>query len=59
MFNTLGNLAVNPRCCLLFVDFETGAMTQVRGRGTVEWEGEERRVVVEGDEVIRRAAKTP
>ena len=50
MFNTLGNLAVNPRCGLLFVDFATGAMTKVRGRGTVEWEGEERRVVVERDE---------
>jgi predicted pyridoxine 5'-phosphate oxidase superfamily flavin-nucleotide-binding protein len=59
MFNTLGNLSVNPRCGLLFVDFDTGAMTQVRGRAAVEWEGEGRSVVVEADEVIRRAAKTP
>ena len=59
MFNTLGNLAVNPRCGLLFVDFETGVMTQVRGRGSIAWDGEERRVVVEADEVIRRAAGTP
>ncbi len=24
MFNTLGNIVVNPRCGLLFLDFETG-----------------------------------
>jgi len=47
MFNTLGNLTVNPRCGLLFVDFATGATTQVRGRATIEWNGQERRVVVD------------
>lgn len=30
-FNTLGNLALNPRAGLLFIDFDTGATTQVEG----------------------------
>ncbi|HWW63034.1 MAG TPA: pyridoxamine 5'-phosphate oxidase family protein [Thermoanaerobaculia bacterium] len=46
MFNTLGNLAIDPRCGLLFVDFETGAMRQVHGRARVEWNGAERTVRV-------------
>jgi len=46
MFNSLGNLAVNPNCGLLFLDFESGAMLQLSGRGRVEWEPE-RRVVID------------
>ena len=44
MFNSLGNLVVNPRCALLFVDFERGAALQLRGRAVVH--GDEERVVV-------------
>jgi predicted pyridoxine 5'-phosphate oxidase superfamily flavin-nucleotide-binding protein len=43
MFNSLGNLAVQPRCGLLFVDFATGATLQLRGRAVVE--GDETRLV--------------
>jgi uncharacterized protein len=46
MFNTLGNLVVNPRCGLLFVDFERRQALQLHGRATVEGD-EERRVVFE------------
>jgi uncharacterized protein len=35
MFNTLGNLAVDPRAGLLFVDFETGASLQLTGTATL------------------------
>jgi uncharacterized protein len=35
MFNTLGNLVVNPRAGLLFVDFEQGHLLQVSGRARV------------------------
>lgn len=35
MFNTLGNIAVNPRAGLLFVDFESGATLQLQGRARV------------------------
>jgi uncharacterized protein len=50
MFNSLGNLAVNPNCGLLFLDFESGAMLQISGRGRVEWEPE-RRVVIDVSEL--------
>ncbi|HEX6746529.1 MAG TPA: pyridoxamine 5'-phosphate oxidase family protein [Longimicrobium sp.] len=38
MFNTLGNLAVDPRCGLLFVDFARGATLQLTGRAEIEWD---------------------
>jgi uncharacterized protein len=38
MFQTLGNLAVNPRAGLLFVDFEQGHTLQCTGTATVIWE---------------------
>jgi hypothetical protein len=38
MFNTLGNLAVNPKAGLLFVDFERGSTLQLSGRATIIWE---------------------
>lgn len=37
MFNTLGNLSVNPRSGLLFVDFATGSTLQVTGEAGVDW----------------------
>jgi predicted pyridoxine 5'-phosphate oxidase superfamily flavin-nucleotide-binding protein len=50
MFNSLGNLAVNPNCGLLFLDFESGARLELSGRGRVEWEPE-RRIVIDVSEV--------
>ncbi|GAB4816610.1 hypothetical protein N2152v2_003656 [Parachlorella kessleri] len=35
MFNTLGNLLVNPSCSLLFLDFTNGDMLQVTGDAEV------------------------
>lgn len=35
MFNTLGNLLINPSCALLFTDFATGDLLQVRGEAQV------------------------
>ncbi len=37
MFNTLGNLEVNPSVGLLFFDFESGRSLQVTGRASVDW----------------------
>jgi predicted pyridoxine 5'-phosphate oxidase superfamily flavin-nucleotide-binding protein len=37
MFNSFGNLAVDPTAALLFIDFDTGATLHVSGRATVEW----------------------
>ena len=37
MFNTFGNLAVNPRAGLLFVDFDRGSTLQLTGSAEVLW----------------------
>lgn len=37
-FNTLGNLMLEPRAALLFVDFAAGRMTQLQGRAEVLWD---------------------
>jgi predicted pyridoxine 5'-phosphate oxidase superfamily flavin-nucleotide-binding protein len=39
MFNTLGNLAADPRAGLLLVDFEGGGTLQLSGRARIEWDG--------------------
>jgi predicted pyridoxine 5'-phosphate oxidase superfamily flavin-nucleotide-binding protein len=38
MFNTLGNIAVNPSVGLLFFDFESGRTLQLSGRASVDWD---------------------
>jgi predicted pyridoxine 5'-phosphate oxidase superfamily flavin-nucleotide-binding protein len=38
MFNTLGNLAVNPAAGLLFIDFDTGATLQLCGTAAIDLE---------------------
>jgi hypothetical protein len=38
-FNTLGNIAANPRAGLLFVDFDSGDLLALVGRGTIVLDG--------------------
>ena len=40
-FNTVGNLLLDPRAGLLFVDFERGSLLQLTGRAEIEWDAEE------------------
>ena len=40
-FNTLGNIALNPRAGLLFIDFERGDLLQLAVTAEVLWEGPE------------------
>jgi hypothetical protein len=40
-FNTIGNLVMDPRAGLLFVDFETGGMLQLTGRVQIDWDSSE------------------
>jgi predicted pyridoxine 5'-phosphate oxidase superfamily flavin-nucleotide-binding protein len=40
-FNTLGNLALNPRCGLLFMDFDRGDLLYLAARGEVVAQGPE------------------
>lgn len=41
MFQTLGNLAVNPQTGLLFIDFEQGHTLQLTGKSKIIWEKEQ------------------
>ncbi|MBV9493892.1 MAG: pyridoxamine 5'-phosphate oxidase family protein [Acidobacteria bacterium] len=50
MFNTLGNLAVNPHCGLLFTDF--ARTLQLTGTASIEWDGTERAVAFSVEEVL-------
>jgi hypothetical protein len=38
-FNTIGNLMLDPRVGLTFVDFATGSLLQLSGRAEVTWDG--------------------
>ncbi|QCI66341.1 pyridoxamine 5'-phosphate oxidase family protein [Phreatobacter stygius] len=40
-FNTLGNLLVEPRAALLFVDFDRGDLLQLQGRTEIVWAGDD------------------
>ncbi len=40
-FNTLGNLMLDSRAGLLFVDFSSGDMLQLTGHATIEWDDPE------------------
>jgi hypothetical protein len=37
MFNSLGNVAVDPRAALAFLDFATGEILELRGRASLVW----------------------
>jgi uncharacterized protein len=64
-FNTFGNLLVNPRTTLLFVDWSTGSVLHLSGRAEVQWSetgglaGAERLWRVSVDSAWRRPAALP
>ncbi|MBR8837323.1 MAG: pyridoxamine 5'-phosphate oxidase family protein [Stigonema ocellatum SAG 48.90 = DSM 106950] len=53
MFNTIGNLEVNPHAGLLFVDFDTGNLLYLTGTAEVIWFGEEIRTFMNAERLIR------
>ena len=53
MFNTLGNLLVNPLAGLLFADFATGDLLQLTGRARLD--AIDRRVTFDIDEARETA----
>ena len=67
LFNTLGNLLVDPRAGLLFVDFRAGTMLHLSGRARVVWDvpaalalsGVERQILFDLDGVVRRENACP
>lgn len=67
MFNTLGNLAVDPRAGLLCVDFARGTTLQLTGRAATDWDpahaasvpGAERLVTFDVEAVVEGGAALP
>ena len=67
LFNTLGNLLVDPRAGLLFVDFRDGTILHLSGRAGVVWDvpeatarsGIERQIFFNLDCVMRRDKACP
>jgi predicted pyridoxine 5'-phosphate oxidase superfamily flavin-nucleotide-binding protein len=52
-YNTLGNLQLNPRCGLLFLDFDTGTTVQIAATAEIVWEGPEVRRFAGAERLIR------
>ena len=52
-FNTFGNIELNPRAGLLFVDFERGDLLYLAGAAEVIWEGEEVRAYEGAERLLR------
>ncbi len=53
-YNTLGNLGLDSRAGLLFVDFDRSGLLHLRGRAEVHWEGARRTIRFELDEAVER-----
>jgi hypothetical protein len=66
-FNTIGNLVLDPRVGLLFVDFERGDLLQLTGKARIDWDspeiqdfpGARRLVHVEIDEIVELRGVLP
>ncbi len=52
-FNTFGNLQLNPRAGLLFVDFDQGDLLYLTGTATVIWEGPEVEAYAGAERLLR------
>ncbi|MGH7781394.1 MAG: pyridoxamine 5'-phosphate oxidase family protein [Candidatus Binataceae bacterium] len=52
MFNTLGNIAVNPHAGLLFIDFNSGRTLQLTGIASIDWSPERARGIAGAERVI-------
>ncbi len=51
-FNTLGNIALNPRAGLLVLDFQTGDLITLTGHAEVIWDGSERQGFVGAERLV-------
>lgn len=56
-FNTFGNLAVNSRAGILFIDFESGGLLSLSGHAEVVWSGAERDAYVGAERLLRFAVE--
>lgn len=53
-FNTLGNLVIEPRAALLFIDFERGDVLQLQGEASIDWRTENDATAPDGAERLWR-----
>lgn len=66
-YNTIGNLVLDPRIGLLFVDFASGSLLQITGRASIDWDSEavakspgaRRLVAIDIEEIIELPAAVP
>jgi predicted pyridoxine 5'-phosphate oxidase superfamily flavin-nucleotide-binding protein len=52
-FNTLGNLLLESRCGLLFLDFTTGTTLQIAARAEIVWDGPEVIAIPGAERLVR------
>lgn len=52
-FNTIGNLVVDPRAGLLFLDFQRGHAMHLTVTAEVVWKGEEPSIFGDGERMLR------
>jgi ferredoxin-NADP reductase/predicted pyridoxine 5'-phosphate oxidase superfamily flavin-nucleotide-binding protein len=52
-FNTLGNISLNPRAGLLFIDFEHGDMLYLTCQAQIIWDSEEKRAFTGAERLVR------
>ena len=66
-FNTIGNLMLDSRVGLLFVDFENGGLLQISGRAAIDWDspevathpGAQRLVIIDVERIVRLQSVLP
>ena len=52
MFNTLGNITVNQKAGLLFIDFNGGRTLQITGAAAIDWNSERARGLAGAERVV-------
>ena len=55
LFNTLGNIAANPRAGLLFIDYDRGDVLQITGAAEIVWDGPDLASFVGAQRLLRVA----
>ena len=53
LFNTVGNILVNPKAGFLFIDFETRDVLYLTGRAEIVWDGDEVKAFLAAERFIR------
>ncbi len=57
-FNTLGNIAINPRASLLFIDFANGDLLYLAVTAAIVWDGPELQAFAGAQRLLRVRVQT-